>query len=272
MNVCTLPGGWRTEVRNAAARDLLTLLRQALSTMMNDPGTAPTVVDLKEAAFWTKRYALEDLRDTLFTILLSRPDMESKLLAADMAIADSLFDDAVSILDAYSFAGNPTLFARALLRKAVAHPLTGNGGYVRGVLVLDSARVLLGADPRYRRFIELYPILFSGLTHTQGSVIPKQPERPLLERILPTGIDVWPNYPNPFTNITSFTFKLCEDTHVRLAVYDAMGREVAVVTDTDYNRGVHSTVLRSVDLPSGLYFYRLTTDEGVIQRKMLLMR
>ena len=51
-----------------------------------------------------------------------------------------------------------------------------------------------------------------------------------------------------------------------------MGREVAVVTDADYQRGVHSAVLRGGDLPSGLYFYRLTTDDGVIQRKMLLMR
>ncbi|MFZ1728769.1 MAG: T9SS type A sorting domain-containing protein, partial [Bacteroidota bacterium] len=94
----------------------------------------------------------------------------------------------------------------------------------------------------------------------------------LIDRVLPTGIEVWPNYPNPFADITSFTFKLGEATHVRLGVFDAMGREVAVITDADYERGVHSAVLHSGDLPNGLYFYRLITDAGVIQRKMLLMR
>ena len=55
-------------------------------------------------------------------------------------------------------------------------------------------------------------------------------------------------------------------------LYSHLSVSSAVVTDADYSRGVHSAVLRSSGLPSGLYFYRLTTDAGVIQRKMLLMR
>ena len=80
------------------------------------------------------------------------------------------------------------------------------------------------------------------------------------------------NYPEPFRNVTSFTFKLGKATHVRLTVHDAMGREVAVLTDADCTRGVHSVVLQSAHLPSGLYFSSVMSDEGVIQRKMMLVR
>ncbi|MBE0642457.1 MAG: T9SS type A sorting domain-containing protein [Bacteroidetes bacterium] len=113
------------------------------------------------------------------------------------------------------------------------------------------------------RFAELYPLLYSRLSLPQYSRIPKRATTTYTDQTFPTKIDVWPNYPNPFRDVTSFTFKLGGDMHVRLAVYGAMGREIAVVTDADYNRGVHSVVLRSCGLPSGLYFYRLTTDRGV---------
>ena len=79
-------------------------------------------------------------------------------------------------------------------------------------------------------------------------------------------------YPSAFRDVTSLSFKLGKATHVRLTVHDAMGREVAVLTDADCTRGVHSVVLQSAHLPSGLYFYRFMSDEGVIQRKMMLVR
>jgi hypothetical protein len=145
------------------------------------------------------------------------------------------------------------------------------GGYRDGLLALDSLRAF--GDSTLLPLFAWYPALYSRLTHPEPTNIPKaRGQQRLVERVLPDGIDLWPNYPNPFSKVTSFTFRLGEDKHIRLAVYDAMGREVAVVTDADYQRGVHSAVLRGGDLPSGLYFYRLTTDDGVIQRKMLLMR
>ena len=95
---------------------------------------------------------------------------------------------------------------------------------------------------------------------------------PFWEKVVPEGIEIDQNYPNPFRDVTSFAFKLGDVTHVRLSVHDAMGREVAVLTNAEYNRGVHSVVLQGTHLPSGLYFYRFSTEEGIIQRKMLLLR
>jgi hypothetical protein len=93
-----------------------------------------------------------------------------------------------------------------------------------------------------------------------------------LDRVIPKGLEIGQNYPNPFQDVTSFTFKLGDATHVRLSVHDAMGREVAVITDADFKRGVHSAILQSAHLPSGLYFYRFISDKRVIQRKMVLIR
>ncbi|MFA6234151.1 MAG: T9SS type A sorting domain-containing protein [Bacteroidota bacterium] len=208
--------------------------------------------------------------DSLLTLCLTRTDMESKLLAADIAAEDSLYTDALEILNAYNFASSTTLQKRAMLRKALLYPRAWRGGYQDGLLVLDSLRSL--NDSLLLPFIDLYPILYSRLSHPESNTVPKRAGARLIDRVLPTGIDVWPNYPNPFADITSFTFKLGEATHVRLAVFDAIGREVAIVTDADYERGVHSAVLRSGSLPNGLYFYRLITDAGVIQRKMMLLR
>ena len=227
---------------------------------------------MKDAARYCKEFNFNDLRDSIKVMLLNRQDLSSKLLFSDLAVEDSGYADAAEVLDNYSFAGSADLLSRALLRKAVIHPLTGPGGYVRGLAACDSLKAIGGNDPVYADFIELYPKLFSGLHHQSGQAIPKRTEKRLLGYVLPSGIDVWPNYPNPFSDVTSFTFILGEDKHVRLSVYDAIGREVAVIADADYQRGVHSAVLRSGDLPSGLYFYRLITDDGVIQRKMLLMR
>jgi hypothetical protein len=247
-------------------------VRNEVSTFIRQFWSSADVSDMSDAARYCKEYGLEDLRDSIKVLLLSRQDLVSKLLFSDLAVEDSMFSEAAEALDSYSFAGSPELLSRALIRKAMVHPLTEQGGYVRGLAALDSLHSIVGNDPVYTDFIALYPKLFSGLQHRAEQVLPKRTSTRYFDRILPTSIDVWPNYPNPFADITSFTFKLGEATHVSLAVYDAMGREVAVVTDADFDRGVYSAVLHSGSLPNGLYFYRLTTGAGVIQRKMMLVR
>ncbi len=210
--------------------------------------------------------------DTLLTVCLSRSDVESKLLASDIASDDTLFIDAVHILNSYSFAGSTTLQRHALMRKAVLYPLAWRGGYQDGLAVLDTLQQLLPNDSILQRFTGLYPALFSGLTPPGNHGIPKKHKWTLMDRAIPEGIEIGQNYPNPFRDVTSFTFKLGKATHVRLTVHDAMGREVAVLTDADYTRGVHSVVLQSTHLPSGLYFSRFMSDDGIIQRKMMLVK
>ncbi|MFZ1731223.1 MAG: hypothetical protein WBQ23_00575, partial [Bacteroidota bacterium] len=127
--------------------------------------------------------------DSLLMLCLTRSDVESKLLAADIAAEDSLYTDAIGILNAYSFAGSATLQKRALVRKALLYPRAWRGGYEDGLLALDSLRSL--NDSLLLPFIDLYPVLYSRLSHPESPVMPKRAGQHLIDRVLPTGIEVW---------------------------------------------------------------------------------
>lgn len=267
------PGGVRQTVLQHISAGLHANARAAIeSFLLSGGGLSASVEDLAFLYRNIRRIDAPALVANLLAVCINRQDLRSKLLAADILKSEGDPASALSILNAYSFVGSSELMRDAFVRKAILYPLSQPGGYGSGMAVLDTLRSLVSIDSTLAWFIEVYPKLFSGLDHAAQSPFPKSRAGDFTGAIQAEGVDVWPNYPNPFSDVTSFTFKIGEDKHVRLAIYDAMGREVTVITDADYQRGVHSTVLRSGDLPSGLYFYRLTTDEGVIQRKMLLMR
>ena len=79
------------------------------------------------------------------------------------------------------------------------------------------------------------------------------------EEILPDQFTLLGTYPNPFIQRTTIRYTLAEPVRVRLVVYDAMGRQVAVLVDTVQRAGVHERVFEASSLPSGLYFCQLET-------------
>lgn len=80
------------------------------------------------------------------------------------------------------------------------------------------------------------------------------------------------NYPNPFNPSTSIHFQLSSADQVRLSVHDLLGREVAILVNETRSPGTHSVQYDASDLASGIYFYRLTTSDGVLTRKMTLIK
>ena len=89
---------------------------------------------------------------------------------------------------------------------------------------------------------------------------------------LPTEVALWGNYPNPFNPETSIRFVLPRTGHVRLAVYDVVGRDVAVLVDGVRVQGTHTEIFEAQGLPTGMYVYVLSTPETVLTRKMLLVK
>jgi hypothetical protein len=79
-------------------------------------------------------------------------------------------------------------------------------------------------------------------------------------------------YPNPFNSQTTIRFMLAKFGPVRLVVYDALGREVAVPAEGVFPAGTHQVTFTANDLPSGVYFYRLETEDKSFLRTMLLAR
>ncbi len=90
--------------------------------------------------------------------------------------------------------------------------------------------------------------------------------------VRPQEFSLTQNYPNPFNPATRITYSLQSTGQVRLAVYDLLGREVAVLVDRVQGAGSHTQLFSGAGLPSGLYFYRLQTAAGTITRKMALTK
>lgn len=87
------------------------------------------------------------------------------------------------------------------------------------------------------------------------------------------------NHPNPFNPQTTFRFSLERREHAKLAVYNLRGQLVRVLVDGELDAGLHTGFVwdgkdrsgRAV--PSGTYFYRLTTESGFTDsRKMALLK
>jgi hypothetical protein len=93
---------------------------------------------------------------------------------------------------------------------------------------------------------------------------------------LPGSTTLEQNYPNPFNPTTTIRFSLSRHERVRLSVFDVLGREVLALVDGELSSGEHSARFSAAGahgpLPSGVYFYRLTTSSGSLVRSMILNR
>lgn len=88
----------------------------------------------------------------------------------------------------------------------------------------------------------------------------------------PTAFSLAQNYPNPFNPVTQIAFSLPDAMPVQLAIYDVLGRRVALLVDGLLPAGTHTARLDASALASGTYFYRLETPQGVRTRTMILVK
>jgi len=80
------------------------------------------------------------------------------------------------------------------------------------------------------------------------------------------------NYPNPFNPTTTIAYSLPSAQHVNLTVYNVLGQKVVTLVDEVQQSGPNQAEWNASDVSSGVYFYRLTTDQNVETRKMLLLK
>lgn len=80
------------------------------------------------------------------------------------------------------------------------------------------------------------------------------------------------NYPNPFNPSTVIRWQLAVGSHTRLAVYDILGREVAVLVDGAMPAGRHSATFDASGMSSGVYLIRMQAGNQSFTRKMMLVR
>lgn len=158
--------------------------------------------------------------------------------------------------------GDPLTFAAASSDDAVAEAtVTGSTLTVTPVSVGD-ATITVTADDGFGGTTEA---TFDVTVLTGVSTDPVQAG-------LPTVFALLPNYPNPFNPSTAIRYALPHASHVRLAVHDVLGREVAMLIDAMQTAGRHEVVWQAVRMPSGVYLCRLEADGFAQTRQMLLIK
>jgi photosystem II stability/assembly factor-like uncharacterized protein len=90
--------------------------------------------------------------------------------------------------------------------------------------------------------------------------------------IIPKEFMLEQNYPNPFNPTTIINFQIPEDGFVTLKVYDVLGREVASLVNADKKAGYYSCDFDASKLSSGVYIYKITANNFVQSKKMLLVK
>lgn len=123
---------------------------------------------------------------------------------------------------------------------------------IEGEVTLEKAVL---ADDNYTT---IYPALGTGST-------------------LPNGFELSQNYPNPFNPTTEIKFSLSEAGHVLLEIYNINGQLVTTLADGQFDAGWHTIEWNSRDnndqpVASGIYLYRLESDNHSQSKKMMLLK
>ena len=85
------------------------------------------------------------------------------------------------------------------------------------------------------------------------------------------------NYPNPFNPNTTFKFSLHGRSHVRIEVFNVLGRRVKTLHEGELAAGTYTVTWDGRDdgnqsVATGIYLYRIKTDDFVEAKKMLLLK
>ncbi len=89
---------------------------------------------------------------------------------------------------------------------------------------------------------------------------------------LPTSMILCQNYPNPYNSSTTIEYSIPSTEHVKIDLFDLLGRKIRSIVDEDQYSGVHRIVFNAKSLPSGEYFYRFTTNHQSSVRKMMIIK
>jgi len=90
--------------------------------------------------------------------------------------------------------------------------------------------------------------------------------------INPDNFNLFQNYPNPFNPATTLRYAIKEEGKVKLIVYYPLGEEVKTLVNEYQKTGTYEVEFNAGDLPSGIYFYKLTSGKFSTSKKMLLLK
>ncbi len=135
---------------------------------------------------------------------------------------------------------------------------SGLGGAGAGIMVPERGYFLnMQTGTLYKLNIQ-----YSTLTTTNENTISS----------IPASFELYQNYPNPFNPTTNIKFSLPNPGNVSLKVYNQLGKEVTTLADGFRSAGTYEINFDASRLTSGVYFYKLITNDLSFTKKMLLVK
>jgi hypothetical protein len=113
-----------------------------------------------------------------------------------------------------------------------------------------------------------YRIVGAVINGRRFGVITSVPRMP---PYIPIESQLLQNYPNPFNPSTTIRYALSRPANVTLRIFNTLGQEVALLVNEWKAAGTHQATWNA-SVPSGIYFYRIKTDEFIETKKMMLLR
>lgn len=89
---------------------------------------------------------------------------------------------------------------------------------------------------------------------------------------VPSDFSLYQNYPNPFNPKTVIRFQVASYRFIKLTVFDVIGREVATLVDEQLKAGTYEADWDASNYPSGVYFYRLSSESYTETKRMVLIK
>jgi hypothetical protein len=90
--------------------------------------------------------------------------------------------------------------------------------------------------------------------------------------LVPACYSLFQNYPNPFNPSTTIRYDISKIGLVKLVVYDVLGRTVETLLNEKQTAGTYEINFDASQIPSGIYFYKLTVDNFSDIKRMVLLK
>ncbi|HMQ70329.1 MAG TPA: Omp28-related outer membrane protein [Ignavibacteria bacterium] len=89
---------------------------------------------------------------------------------------------------------------------------------------------------------------------------------------IPDKFSLYQNYPNPFNPVTNIKFDIAKSTNTSIVIYDMLGKEISSLVNQVLAPGSYQYSFNASNFPSGIYYYRIKTNEFTDIRKMILLK
>jgi hypothetical protein len=115
--------------------------------------------------------------------------------------------------------------------------------------------------------------LFKEYPNSEATkTIAKMYDLDMPEGYIPEEYKLYSCYPNPFNPSTTISFDLPEISEVCIDIYNIRGQIVKQVVNRRFQVGQHEVVVDASDLSSGIYIYKLTSDNYTAVERMTLLK